>query len=83
MLIDSSNNPDKSLYVLWAELISLMKKIKKTEKIVSIDILYSMFIDMKWDFNVTIDYFVYILDWLYIIWLIDFIDSDNNIKICF
>jgi|SaaInlStandDraft_6_1057023.scaffolds.fasta_scaffold03767_2 hypothetical protein len=83
MLIDSSNNPDKSLYVLWAELISLMKKIKKAEKIVSIDILYSMFIDMKWDFNVTIDYFVYILDWLYIIWLIDFIDSDNNIKICF
>lgn len=82
MLIDNSINPDKSLYVLWAELIKLIGKLKKKEKSIWVEILYNLFIDIKSEYNITMDYFIYILDWLFILWLID-IDNNNNIKICF
>jgi len=82
MLIDSSINPDKSLYVLWGELIRLIERIKKKEKIIWLEVLYNLFIDIKTEYHITLDYFIYILDWLYLLELID-IDNNNNIKICF
>ncbi len=83
MLIDNSINPDLSIYVLWWKLINLIKSNKKIWNKISAELLHSIFIDINKADKINLEYFIYILDWLFILWLIENDYSDNKIKICF
>ncbi len=83
MLIDNSINPDLSIYVLWWKLINLIKSNKKIWNKISVELLHSIFIDINSADKINLEYFIYILDWLFILWLIENDYSDNKIKICF
>ena len=83
MLIDNSINPDLSIYVLWWKLINLIKSNKKIWNEISVELLHSIFIDINSADKINLEYFIYILDWLFILWLIENDYSDNKIKICF
>jgi hypothetical protein len=70
--------PEKSLYVIGATIISVLKESNDNE--ISPEEIYEKF-SIVYPIKISYNYFIYSLDWLYIINLIDL--EKNKIKKCF
>lgn len=83
MLIDQNIHPNKNIYSIWADIIQLLIKEKKKWNSISFDILYSLFLDIHKEKNIGIEYFTYVLDWLFLLWLIQHNENKTKLTICF
>lgn len=80
MLLPQDVSPEKSLYVIGGRIIETFNSLNRT--VLDTKTLYSSYI-LKYKIeDISFSYFLYALDWLY---LIGFIEIYNNTKIkrCF
>lgn len=81
MIISEDIKPDKSLYVIGANIVQMLKK--ETMGVYDIHVLYDKFITCTLhEEKVSFSYFIYAIVWLYLIGLID-INNENNLIRCF
>ncbi|HRB70561.1 MAG TPA: hypothetical protein PK776_01800 [Flavobacterium sp.] len=80
MLLPQDITPEKSLYVIGGRIIDTFNYINRA--VIDIKILYSSYIEKFKQEDLSFSYFLYALDWLY---LIGFVEIYNNTKIkrCF
>jgi hypothetical protein len=79
VIIDTDIHPKKNLYFLGAIVIEQFKLSKR--KKVDIDSLYSKLL-LSAQYDISYDYFLLSLDWLYILGLVK-LDSQGKINKCF
>lgn len=80
MIIPRGTQPDKSLYAIGATTIGVLKASAASEH--DLDDLYSRF-DKKHSQKINFSYFLYAIDWLYLIGLVDRNEKNNRIIKCF
>ena len=80
MIIPRGIQPDRSLYAIGATVIVVLKNQTKLEY--DVDEIYFDFQKIH-SVKVTINYFLYALDWLYLLELVDYGRTPNKIKKCF
>ncbi|WP_394799693.1 ABC-three component system middle component 6 [Flavobacterium amniphilum] len=80
MLLPQDVAPEKSLYVIGGRIIETFNSINRT--VIDIKILYSSFVTKFRQEDLSFSYFLYALDWLF---MIGFVEIYNNTKIkrCF
>ncbi len=79
MLLPQDISPEKSLYVMGGQIIQVFKTYKRS--IIEPKILYDKYLDMFYS-DVSYSYFLYALDWLFLLGYIDVYKS-TKIKRCF
>jgi hypothetical protein len=72
--------PENSLYVIGAAIIFVMKKTEAKE--INPEIIYKDFC-LAYPIKISYSYFLYALDWLFLIDFISLGDNKNQIKKCF
>lgn len=77
MIIDNVSGPQKSLYVIGASILSVLRE--STEKSIDPIRLFDRFHSSN--SKVSLNYFYFGLDWLYLLNVIE-LDSFGNIKLC-
>ncbi len=80
MILYNDINPNKTLYVIGSEVIGLLKK--EPNDYVDVFVLYDKYIQ-KFKKNISINFFIYALDWLFLINAIEFDEHKNKLKRCF
>lgn len=81
MIVPFDTRPEKSLHVIGAEVMSLLKM--QNMGIHDVHVLYEKFIGfVKRDKRISFSYFVYALIWLYMLQLIDLNEEGKLVK-CF
>lgn len=80
MILPQDIKPEKSLYVIGALVIKTFNNLNR--RTVDIKTLYSTFLSVNNTNEISFTYFLYALDWLYIIGYID-LYNDTKIKRCF
>lgn len=76
MIISGFSTPDKSLYFIGANIISTLKRNSSS----AVDPLI-LFYELNENFDLSMSYFVYSLDWLYIVGVLD-LDDKGDIFLC-
>lgn len=79
MLLPQDITPDKSLYVIGGRIIHTFNMYKRS--IIDPKDLYDLYIKHHGSNDLSFNYFMYGLDWLYIIGYIE--TYNNKIKRCF
>ena len=77
MIINNLSFPYKSLYVIGASIMVLLRT--KTDEVVDPLELYELF--KKDNSNISLSYFIYGLDWLYMVSLVSLTES-GDITLC-
>jgi hypothetical protein len=80
MILYNEINPDRSLYAIGSEVIALLRN--ESADTVDVFVLYDKY-RQKHKKNISVNYFIYALDWLYLINLIEFDETKNKLKRCF
>ncbi len=80
MLVPKNIHPDQSLYALGAALINELKRTKSVE--VYPHELYDSFVK-TYSRDISYSYFLYALDWLFLIGLLALGKGHNKIRKCF
>ncbi len=80
MIAPRDIRPERSLYAVGGSLLSHMGQ-RKTSTI-SIDRLYEEFAS-GYEEEISYSYYIYALDWLYLLGLIDLAEGNLKIKKCF
>jgi len=80
MILTNEINPNQSLYVIGGEIIRLLKQ--ESTKIVDVFILYDKFTE-TYTKNISLNFFIYALDWLFLINVIEFDERTNKLIKCF
>lgn len=80
MIIPKDILPERSLYAIGANLLTNLRTIDETE--VHIDSLFERF-SSNYRQDISYSYYIYALDWLYLLGLIDFGEDSLKIKKCF
>ncbi|MEA5402691.1 ABC-three component system middle component 6 [Arcicella sp. DC2W] len=80
MIIPTDTPPERSMYVIGASVVGILKKEKA--KTIDPDILYKKFIKNNPHVKITYNYFLYALDWLFILGLVE-LTPQAMIKRCF
>lgn len=78
MILPTHINPNKSLYVVGSRVIDLMK----SRKLIDAQELHILYSNRYKSENLNYNYFLYALDWLFILGLIT-INKNSKIKRCF
>ena len=78
MIMPYDINPELSLYFIGAQIIQLMKSERMG--VFDVGILYDKYTS-NFQTKISYSYFLYALDWLYIIDLVK-INQNNEIEIC-
>ena len=79
MIIYPNSNPDNGLYVRGAELISVLQK--EPQSLLDLFSLFHKTNEIS-DNKISFSQYVYTLDWLYILGLVD-LDPSGDIRKCF
>lgn len=79
MIIPIDIKPEKSLYVIGAKIMEVFNN--ESMGVIDIKILYEKFIKIYQE-NISFDYYLYALDWLFLIDLININKKSEVIK-CF
>jgi hypothetical protein len=79
MIIPQDIKPEKSLYFLGSIVLTIFEE--ENNYSIDVEVLYYKFGD-KFNEMISYSYFLYVLDWLYILNLIDY-NKDNKIFKCF
>lgn len=80
MLLPQDVQPEKSLYVIGAQIIETFNKLGR--RTVDIKTLYTSFQSINNANEISFTYFLYALDWLYIVGFVD-LYNNSKIKRCF
>ena len=80
MLLPQDVTPEKSLYVIGGRIIDTFNSINI--RTIDIKTLYTSYISIFKQHDLSFSYFLYALDWLYIIGFIE-IYNNTKIKRCF
>jgi len=80
MLLPQDVQPEKSLYVIGAQIINTFNSLGR--RTVDIKTLYASFQSLHTTIEISFTYFLYALDWLYIIGFVDLYNG-SKIKRCF
>lgn len=80
MIVPKNIRPEKSLYAIGATVISVLKKREVIE--FDPEIVYRDFSSL-YPIKISYNYFLYALDWLFLIGLINLNEKKNRIKRCF
>lgn len=80
MLLPQDVAPEKSLYVIGGRIIETFNAINRT--VIDTKTLYSSYIVKFRQEDLSFSYFLYALDWLYIIGFVE-IYNNTKIKRCF
>ncbi len=78
MILPTHINPNKSLYVVGSRVIDILK----SRKLIDAQELHILYSNKYKSDNLNYNYFLYALDWLYILELIQ-INKNSKIKRCF
>ncbi|MGG7468315.1 ABC-three component system middle component 6 [Chryseobacterium arthrosphaerae] len=78
MILSTHINPNKSLYVVGSRVIDILKG----RKLIDAQELHILYSNKYKSDNLNYNYFLYALDWLYILELIK-INKNSKIKRCF
>lgn len=80
MLLPQDIAPEKSLYVIGGRIIEIFNVINR--RTIDTKSLYNLYISEFEKDNLSFSYFLYALDWLFIIGFID-IYNNTKVKRCF
>lgn len=80
MLLPQDIAPEKSLYVIGGRIIEIFNVINR--RTIDTKSLYNLYISEFTKDNLSFSYFLYALDWLFIIGFID-IYNNTKVKRCF
>jgi hypothetical protein len=80
MIIPRGIQPEKSLYVIGASIISVLRGYDNKE--IELDTLFSLF-RKEYPRQISFSYFIYALDWLFLMGLIEVGGIKTRIKKCF
>jgi hypothetical protein len=80
MLLPQDIAPEKSLYVIGGRIIETFNSINL--RTIDTKTLYTSYVSMFRQQDLSFSYFLYALDWLYIIGFVE-IYNDTKIKRCF
>ncbi|KIA82410.1 ABC-three component system middle component 6 [Flavobacterium sp. AED] len=80
MLLPQDVAPEKSLYVIGGRIIETFNSINL--RTIDTKTLYTSYVSMFRQQDLSFSYFLYALDWLYIIGFVE-IYNDTKIKRCF
>lgn len=80
MILPQDIAPEKSLYVMGARIIDLLKI--HPHKTFDAKRIFDLYLNTHVENRITYNYFLYALDWLYILRIIDF-DENNRLIKCF
>ena len=80
MLLPQDVSPEKSLYVIGGQIIQAFNIYKR--RIIEPKVLYDNYISLYNIDAISYSYFLYALDWLYIMGFIE-VYNDTKIKRCF
>lgn len=78
MILPTHINPNRSLYVIGSRIIEILK----LKKLIDPQELHILYINKYRDDTLNYNYFLYALDWLFLLQLID-INKNSKIKKCF
>lgn len=79
MILPRNIRPEKSLYAIGA---STLKIISESESEISFDGLYKQLITV-YPIRISYSYFLYSLDWLFLVGLVELNGDKNKLKKCF
>lgn len=79
MIIPIDIKPEKSLYVIGAKIVEVFNN--ESMGVIDIKILYEKFIK-NYQENISFDYYLYALDWLFLIDLVK-INKNSEVIKCF
>lgn len=80
MILPQDISPEKSIYVMGSRIIQILNK--EPHKTVDPKLIYDKYIQLHSETNITYNYFLYALDWLYILKALD-LTEDIKIKKCY
>jgi len=80
MILPQDIAPDKSMYVMGSRILYILNN--EPHKIVDPKIIYEKYIRLHYETQITYNYFLYALDWLYILNAIEMTDT-LKIKKCY
>lgn len=80
MIAPRDIRPERSLYAIGAALLLRMRQRKSS--VIGVDKLYEEFSSI-YNEEISYSYYIYALDWLYLLGLIDVAEGNLKIKKCF
>lgn len=81
MIVSEDIKPDKSLYVIGAKIVQMLKR--EAMGVYDVYILYDKFITFTLqEEKVSFNYFIHAIIWLYLLGIVD-INNENNLIRCF
>jgi hypothetical protein len=81
MIIDSTTVPENNIYAIGAEIISLLSAEKKKGGNISLEATYIIFLKLREGRTLSLEYFIYALDWLYLTGSVS-VNDNNHIVLC-
>lgn len=79
MIIDFDLKPEKNVYLIGYQILDLFNN--ESMKKIDVKILYEKFV-VVYDTRISFNYFLYALDWLYLIDLVE-VTKNSEIKKCY
>jgi len=76
MILPQDISPEKSIYVMGGRILEILNN--EPHKIVDPKLVYDKYIQTHSDIKITYNYFLYALDWLY---LLNALELTENLKI--
>lgn len=76
MILPQDISPEKSIYVLGSRILEILNRMP--HKVVDPKTVYDKYINTHHEIKITYNYFLYALDWLF---LLDVVELTENVKI--